>query len=396
MDIIKFGQFLNEKKTTKMNKKIFFTSDTHFQDERLNLYGRDLIFKNSQEVDDYIISKWNEVVSENDLVIHVGDVSMTAKGLEKLNKCNGEKWIVKGNYDKSIEDGGTAKYEINDKILKKYFSKIVDDLEIEVGGETIFVNHFPTNCKNDLMNICGHIHGTWKVQRNMINVGTDAWHFVPVSEDLIKFQINGIRNHYDQNVYAGELKANIKHINGKIKVLRAPEYDNVATFEENKDFVIFLAGPIQGTNSEKMWQEELIKKIQNRLKDTKLSKNVVIASPRRLEKPKEFKYEEQVDWESFYLDKASKQGIILFWLAKEEEKVEGRSFAQTSRFEIGEWFAKGQNIDNFKILIGIQQGFEGERYITYKFKQNYPNIDLQTNLDSLSDEVVKLIKENLV
>lgn len=53
-------------------------------------------------------------------------------------------------------------------------------------------------------------HGTWKVKRNIINVGVDAWHFIPVSEDLIKFQINGIRNHYDENVFMDEIKISDK------------------------------------------------------------------------------------------------------------------------------------------------------------------------------------------
>lgn len=42
---------------TKTNKKRFFTSDIHFCDDRLNLYGRDLMFKNSDDVDNYIIKK---------------------------------------------------------------------------------------------------------------------------------------------------------------------------------------------------------------------------------------------------------------------------------------------------------------------------------------------------
>ena len=188
---------------------IFFTSDLHFQDNRLNLYARDLLFKSSEEVDNYIIEKWNKTVGEKDLVILVGDVSMTKEGLENINKLNGEKWLVKGNYDISEKDGGTAKYEISDKILSKYFTKVVDELEIEIGGEMVYINHYPTNAKSNLFTIAGHIHGTWKVQRNMINVGIDAWHLFPVSEDRIKFQINGIRKFYDQNVFAGELNQNL-------------------------------------------------------------------------------------------------------------------------------------------------------------------------------------------
>ena len=209
-----FRKFMLEKTSNKPKRKRFFTADLHFQDDRLNLYARDLMFENSKEVDNYIIKTWNKTVDEKDLVILVGDISMTKDGLKNLDKLNGEKWLVKGNYDIPVESGGTAKYEISDKILSKYFTKIVDDLKLEIGGETVYINHFPTNAKNEYFNIVGHIHGTWKVQRNMVNVGVDAWHFTPVSEDLIKFQMNGIRVHYDQNVYAGELNANIQHRKG--------------------------------------------------------------------------------------------------------------------------------------------------------------------------------------
>jgi calcineurin-like phosphoesterase family protein len=244
-------KILEEKKQSTKRKKRFYTSDLHFGDERLNLYGRDLLFKNSKEVDDFIVKQWNETVGEDDLVIVVGDVSMTREGLENLNRCNGEKYLIKGNYDNSVEDGGTAKYEINDKILSKYFSKIYNELEIEIDGEKIYINHFPTNAREDMFNIVGHIHGIFKISRNIINVGVDAWHFTPVSEELVKFQINGIKNHYDQNCFPNELLSSVKNRKGEIVILRAPEEYKVATFEENKDIFIFMAGPIQGTSDEK-------------------------------------------------------------------------------------------------------------------------------------------------
>ena len=360
----------------------------------MNLYSRDLLFKNSKEVDDFIVKKWNETVGKDDLVIVVGDVSMTREGLENLNRCNGEKYLVKGNYDNSSEDGGTAKYEINDKILSKYFSQITDFLKVRINGEEVYINHYPTNAKENCFNIVGHIHGTWKVQRNMVNVGCDAWHFTPVSEELIKFQMNGIRVHYDQNVFAGELNASIKNRVGVVKVLRAPEYDKVSTFEENEDVVVFLAGPIQGAEE---WQESFADKIQKEFKETKLRKNIVIASPRRLIKPDKdkFDYDEQVDWESFYLDKASKQGVIVFWMPVASEKIEGRSYAQTTRFEIGEWWAKGQKIDNFSIVVGAQKDFDGRRYVEKKFKEKYENFELHSNEKQIIGEIVKQIKIKL-
>jgi calcineurin-like phosphoesterase family protein len=374
----------------KNKRKTFFTSDLHFGDDRLNLYGRDLLFKSSKEVDEHIVKRWNEFVDPKDLVIVVGDVSVTRDGFDNLLKCNGEKWLIKGNYDIEIKDGGTAKYEINDKMLSKYFSKILDSVEVEIGDEKVFVNHFPTKTKKEQFNICGHIHGLWKVQRNAINVGVDAWHFTPVSEDLIKFQMGGIKNHYDQNVYAGELVSNIENRNGCLKILRAPEYSEVATFEESEDIVIFLAGPAQGCEN---WQEYFINELEKKLKEFKTNKNIIICSPRRLEKPKNFVYEEQVDWESHYLNRASLHGFIVFWLAKETEKIEGRSFARTTRVEIGEWFAKGQKIPDFKMLVGCDSGFDGKEYIEFKLKTIDDKFKFTTNKKDMVDEILKQIKK---
>ncbi len=369
-------------------RKIYFTSDLHFQDERLNLYSRDLVFRNSKEVDDHIIKIWNEKINKEDLVILVGDISMTREGLHYLSELNGEKWLVKGNYDNSIENGGTAKYEISDEILSEYFTKVVDDLELEIGGETVYINHYPTNARSSMFNIVGHIHGTWKVQRNMVNVGTDAWHFNPVSEDMIKFQMNGIRKFYDQNVYAGELKADTKNIRGEVRVLRAPKYD--ITFDNENDIAIFLAGPIQGAPN---WHDEFIQKLKDKLKNALLNRNVLICSPKRIEVDHtNFEYNEQVDWESFYLNKASKNGVVVFWLANEKEKVTGRCYAQTTRFEIGEWWAKGQSIKDFNIVVGSEENFDGLKYISKKFTDSYTGFRMNTNIDDMVDDIVEKLK----
>ena len=189
--------------------KTFFTSDPHFDDPRLNLFGRDILFDTARQVDNHIIKRWNKTVSQEDEVFVLGDAALSKKGLQKFSRLNGKKILIKGNYD----EPETAKYKVSGKLLRKYFDFVVDTGEIEITlidgtKETVFLNHFPTLCKKDMFNITGHIHGLWKVQRNMINVGLDAWHFTPVSEERIAFQINGIRNHYDQNVFAGELYAN--------------------------------------------------------------------------------------------------------------------------------------------------------------------------------------------
>lgn len=81
-------------------------------------------------------------------------------------------------------------------------------------------------------------------------------------------------------------------------------------------------------------------------------------------------------------------------MPKEHDKVEGRSYAQTTRFEIGEWYSKGQNISNFKIVIGHQEGFDGIKYIKKKFKDTY-DIELLNTEKSMIKEIVKCVNEKI-
>jgi calcineurin-like phosphoesterase family protein len=178
----------------------YFSSDFHFGDERLNLFGRDLIAKNSEDIDNLIITNYNNIITDDDTVYFNGDVAVTLDGLKKVSLLKGYKILIKGNYDQ----------QFTQEQLSEYFHEIYENKIIDINGEPVFINHYPTNCLEELFNITAHVHGVWKVQRNMVNVGVDAWHFQPVSEDMIIFQMNGIRNHYDINVFAGELIANNK------------------------------------------------------------------------------------------------------------------------------------------------------------------------------------------
>lgn len=142
---------------------------------------------------------------------------------------------------------------------------------------------------------------------------------------------------------------------------------------------VFEAGPIQGTWR---WQDEATRIIQES------HPTVSIFCPRRPigEGKKEkgdfnqSKYEEQVDWETHHLNLASSYGAILFWLAKETEHDCDRAFAQTSRFELAEWKMMHQHFGTL-LVVGIEPGFTGERYIRHRLGQDCPNIPILNNLE---------------
>jgi len=136
------------------------------------------------------------------------------------------------------------------------------------------------------------------------------------------------------------------------KIITSPEI-----FEEEKgnNVCVFLGGPIQGAPN---WQKEICDDLSG-------YKNLVVTNPRRksLDKSK-FNFDEQVKWETEYLNESD---IIVFWLPKEEEKIEGRMYGQTTRFEVGEWIAKCSK----KIIIGIDDNFPMKRYIKNRLEKDY-------------------------
>ena len=123
-----------------------------------------------------------------------------------------------------------------------------------------------------------------------------------------------------------------------------------------KCWKVFLAGPIQGASN---WQHS----IENLFANEQYS-NIVFLSPRRLSYDN-FNYEEQVQWEKKYMGLAD---VILFWIPEASEDVKGRSYAQTTRTEFGEYLARGK-----KIIFGAYKEFPGLRYFESKLKQYYGN-----------------------
>lgn len=144
--------------------------------------------------------------------------------------------------------------------------------------------------------------------------------------------------------------------------------------------IIFLAGPIQGAQD---WQEEAIKIIHS------LNPNIIIASPRREYLEGDFVYEKQVDWETYYLRKAGKSGAIIFWMAKEFEHRHDRAYAQTSRFELAEWKVKHE-WDGANIVVGVDNGFTGARYIKRRMAQDCPDLSVFDSLEATCKEAVAL------
>lgn len=183
---------------------IFLTADWHLGDERLHLFPRP--FSSADDCAKNIIENYNKVVSDDDTVYFVGDVAVKEDALhEYMNELPGKKILIKGNYDK---------FDL--EVYKKYFDSVsyFEDVTFqndEGEGVDCRVVHYPSQSIPERFNLVGHIHGSWRVQKNMLNVGVDVWHFAPVSSEMVLFKFNAIKNFYDQDVWVGDHEANIAH-----------------------------------------------------------------------------------------------------------------------------------------------------------------------------------------
>lgn len=165
------------------------------------------------------------------------------------------------------------------------------------------------------------------------------------------------------------------------KIITPPNY-----LKKIDRLVIFLAGPIQGAQK---WQEKAIQIISN------IAPEIYIANPRRdVHLDKDFSiemYNQQVDWETFHLRKAGEKGAILFWLAKEATHLCERAYAQTSRFELGEWKTKHEK-DGINLVVGIEEGFTGAKYIRRRIAQDCPKVLICSTLEETCKEAIRLAK----
>lgn len=52
-------------------------------------------------MDHALIQNWNKVVSEDDIVFHLGDFADKSKWRQIANALKGKKYLIQGNHDRS-------------------------------------------------------------------------------------------------------------------------------------------------------------------------------------------------------------------------------------------------------------------------------------------------------
>jgi calcineurin-like phosphoesterase family protein len=153
---------------------VFFTSDTHFNDPRILRIDR-RPFGSLTEHDEALITRWNETISPEDEIWHLGDFARLGKSSVEalLARLKGRKNLIVGNNDASET---TAAHGWNS--VQPYRELMQED-------QLIVLCHYPFRTWNRMgkksINLHGHSHGKLKPLTRQYDVGVDSWGFRPVS-----------------------------------------------------------------------------------------------------------------------------------------------------------------------------------------------------------------------
>lgn len=136
----------------KNEKKIWFTSDTHFGHKNIIRFSN-RPFNDEDHMNEELIKAWNEVVGEDDDVYHLGDVSLTndEKTNKILQRLNGKIYLIKGNHEKSV---------LNKENNRKRFEWIKDYHELSIETDEFDFN-VPTRNKNQSIVMCHYAMRVW-------------------------------------------------------------------------------------------------------------------------------------------------------------------------------------------------------------------------------------------
>lgn len=148
----------------------YFTSDHHFCHKNI-LKFENRPYQDIEEMNEGLIESWNKVVSEKDIVHHVGDFSMgnQAKSIEIAKRLNGKIIIYKGNHDESnklkrmLKEGAIEEYHMVGDYIKR-------------DGFQLWLTHYPLEIgfRPKKYSIHGHIHSNYSSFLNQVNVGVDS------------------------------------------------------------------------------------------------------------------------------------------------------------------------------------------------------------------------------
>lgn len=146
--------------------RTWFLSDLHFSHKSILRYSKRTRggCKTVEEMNEWLIDKWNSTISEGDTVYFLGDFSFgNIREIrdEILPRLNGNIIFIRGNHDRNKT--------VN--MLRNQGYEVHDLLTIKIGEQQIVLCHYPMeewmNKKHGAWHLHGHIHNSNSQERKV-------------------------------------------------------------------------------------------------------------------------------------------------------------------------------------------------------------------------------------
>ena len=142
----------------------YYIADLHFFHDALNTRMDKRGFSSGEEMNEYMIGKWNDRVRKKDEVVILGDFSLgkADETMELLKRLSGKKMLIEGNHEKYLKDKSFD---------KSLFEWIKSYAELHDNNRKIIMSHYPVFCYNGQYRMSasgnprtymlyGHVHDT--------------------------------------------------------------------------------------------------------------------------------------------------------------------------------------------------------------------------------------------
>jgi calcineurin-like phosphoesterase family protein len=155
---------------------IYFTSDQHYGHQNIIKFCH-RPFKDRDEMDEQMIANHNTLVTDEDIVYHLGDFAFIDPPLYLARLKGREHHLILGNHD------------YNRKTKLYLFTSVQDVLYLRYEGIRFFLSHYAhrtwRNSSHGSFQLYGHSHGNLSEMGRSMDVGVDAHSFCPISIDKV-------------------------------------------------------------------------------------------------------------------------------------------------------------------------------------------------------------------
>jgi calcineurin-like phosphoesterase family protein len=166
----------------------FFTSDTHFDDEfAIPYFTRP--FQSMDEMNAVLVERWNQVVTADDIVYHLGDFTTgdLSHFTKWANQLNGSIRILPGNMDRLWLPNFVPNEKV--QVMPPLVSLAFENAGRVGQSQLIVLCHYSLQVwersNHGSWHLFGHTHGKLKGIGRSFDVGVDCTDFVPLSLDQV-------------------------------------------------------------------------------------------------------------------------------------------------------------------------------------------------------------------